>query len=298
MATTAAKDGRRDERVQPVHHPAVAGNEAARILDAETPLERGFEQVAKLGHDRGRKPQPEQRGEPIGPRREEEAKDGADERADDRARPGLAGRDARPEPRAPDQPAGEIGRDVRSPDDREKPQDRGEAKTRTGPQEPDAGDERARVKRARASPRALDRPRKPPDRDRAEKERGDDARNRIVECEHGDERNRKRAGRHPLSEPAPANEPLPFPQDDDRREPPESDKHEAADPRRREREAAHRCGRRHARPEIRPEAGAGPGRGRSDRWAASACRHPRAPHDADLTAAGSTAPNRRSRAAY
>ena len=60
-ATTAAKTDAATKRVEPVHQPAVAGNEAARILDAETALERGFEQVAKLGDDRGRKPEPEQR---------------------------------------------------------------------------------------------------------------------------------------------------------------------------------------------------------------------------------------------
>ena len=120
-ATTAAKTDAATNAVEPVHQSAMAGNEAARIFDAEPPLERGFEQVAKLGDDRRRKPKPEQRRETIRPPREHEAENGAAERADDRPRPGLAGRDARPKPRSSDQPSGKIGRDIRSPNDREEP---------------------------------------------------------------------------------------------------------------------------------------------------------------------------------
>src|SRR4051812_6020545 len=40
-------DGR-DKPVQPVHQPAMAGNDVAGILDPETPFHRGFEEVAEL----------------------------------------------------------------------------------------------------------------------------------------------------------------------------------------------------------------------------------------------------------
>jgi len=43
-ATSAATRKRRD-----VHQSSVTGDQAARILGAETPLDRGFEQVASLG---------------------------------------------------------------------------------------------------------------------------------------------------------------------------------------------------------------------------------------------------------
>src|SRR5271170_5502587 len=49
-------DQERDERcnqkaVETVHQSSVTGDQAARILGAETPLDRGFEQVASLGKD-------------------------------------------------------------------------------------------------------------------------------------------------------------------------------------------------------------------------------------------------------
>src|SRR5271169_1272331 len=72
----SGEEGCCGEGVEPIHQSAVAGNEAARILDAETPLERGFEQIAKLGHDRRREAEPEQRREAVCPRRENEADDG------------------------------------------------------------------------------------------------------------------------------------------------------------------------------------------------------------------------------
>src|SRR5580700_498376 len=37
--------------VETVHQSSVTGDQAARILGAETPLDRGFEQVASLGKD-------------------------------------------------------------------------------------------------------------------------------------------------------------------------------------------------------------------------------------------------------
>ena len=44
---------RRDqEAVETIHQSAMAGNELARVLGAETPLDRGLEQVAGLRNDR------------------------------------------------------------------------------------------------------------------------------------------------------------------------------------------------------------------------------------------------------
>ena len=65
LATTAAKADAADERVEPIHQAAVAGDEAARILNAETPFDSGFEQVAEFGDNRRREPEPEQRREAV-----------------------------------------------------------------------------------------------------------------------------------------------------------------------------------------------------------------------------------------
>src|SRR3954447_14737222 len=44
----------RDKAIQPIQQPAMAGNDLARILDAEAPLYRGLEQIAKLRNDRNK----------------------------------------------------------------------------------------------------------------------------------------------------------------------------------------------------------------------------------------------------
>src|SRR5258707_3485818 len=41
-----------DKPIQPVHQPAMAGNDVAGILYAETPLHGGFEEIAELRRDR------------------------------------------------------------------------------------------------------------------------------------------------------------------------------------------------------------------------------------------------------
>jgi hypothetical protein len=46
------KGDRCDKPVQPIQEPAVAGNDLAGILDAETTLYRGFEQIAELRNHR------------------------------------------------------------------------------------------------------------------------------------------------------------------------------------------------------------------------------------------------------
>ena len=46
------RDERRNQKaVETVHQSSVTGDQAAGILGAETPLDRGFEQVASLGKD-------------------------------------------------------------------------------------------------------------------------------------------------------------------------------------------------------------------------------------------------------
>src|SRR5690242_749555 len=56
-ANSRRKDRGSDEAVDPVHHPAVAGNELAGILGAEATLHGGFEQIASLRDDRKRERQ-------------------------------------------------------------------------------------------------------------------------------------------------------------------------------------------------------------------------------------------------
>jgi hypothetical protein len=42
---------RNQKAIETVHQSSVTGDQAARILGAETPFDRGFEQVASLGKD-------------------------------------------------------------------------------------------------------------------------------------------------------------------------------------------------------------------------------------------------------
>ena len=99
-----------------------------------------------------------------------------------------------------------------------------------------------------------------------------DAEDGIVQRKQRSERKRKTADRDPLGEPRAADQPLPFPQDDNRREPPENGEDKTADPRCRQREASHCHGRRHARFEVRTEPST---RRRANRWILSTHRHAR-----------------------
>src|ERR1700722_7259064 len=51
-AENRSYDDRGDETVERIHAPAMPGNEVAGILDAKTPLHRGFQEVAQLGCNR------------------------------------------------------------------------------------------------------------------------------------------------------------------------------------------------------------------------------------------------------
>ena len=121
----AANSSRDDEPIEPIHQAPVPGNQAAGILDAGPPLQRGFEEIAALRRSpRRRAPAPS--SAPMRRRRHgattRPAAAAAENAPTSSAGPGLAGRDARPELGAADEAAAEIGHDVGAPDDREQPQ--------------------------------------------------------------------------------------------------------------------------------------------------------------------------------
>src|SRR5665811_308226 len=45
----SSHDHGRDESVEAIHQPAMAGDDVAGVLDAETPFHRGLQEIAKLG---------------------------------------------------------------------------------------------------------------------------------------------------------------------------------------------------------------------------------------------------------
>src|SRR6185437_1008030 len=105
-----------DKTIETVEQAAMAGNDMAGVLDAEAPLDGGFEQIAKLRNNRKQRTQHEQwaghaeteRGKPRG-------NDQARGKAAERAGPGLPGTDARPEFRAANAAAGKITADIGPP---------------------------------------------------------------------------------------------------------------------------------------------------------------------------------------
>ena len=94
----------------------------------------------------------------------------------------------------------------------------------------------------------------------------------MVKRKQRGERKRETAGRDPLGEPRATDQPLPFPEDDNRCKPPEDGEDKTADPRCRQREAPHRHSRRYARLEVRAEPSA---RSRANRRVLSTYRHAR-----------------------
>src|SRR5512142_1877829 len=52
---------RGDEAVKTIHQPAMPGNQVAGVLDAEPPLHRGLEEIAKLRNDRKHRPDQQDR---------------------------------------------------------------------------------------------------------------------------------------------------------------------------------------------------------------------------------------------
>ena len=169
-------------------------------------------------------------------------------------------------------------------------------KARTDSQEHDARDQRAGVDDARGGPDPAAVPRSSRPRPRQEQARRSRRESNCAAANSAASATNKTAERHPLGKPRAADQPLPLPQDDKGREPPESGEDEAPDPRRRKRERSHHHRGRHARPEIRAESRS---RRASSRLAPLRSTPRARPHEADLTAAGSaTAPKRRSRAAY
>src|SRR3984957_21000122 len=109
-------DQKRDERrkqkaVETIHQSSVTGYQAARILGAETPLDRGFEQVASLGKDRKH-----ERHHPYGNKLIDPARIGdrgacgnPPQNTANGARPGLVRTYARPQQWAAERPADRVG---------------------------------------------------------------------------------------------------------------------------------------------------------------------------------------------
>src|SRR5450759_1229790 len=118
------------------------GNELAGVLDAEAPLHRGLKEIAKLGSNRERRAQQQERAGFAETRRH---KPGGDDKARykaaDGASPGLLGTDPRPELRSANAAAREITADVGYPDDQQDEHQRGESPDLVEPHR-DRGDER------------------------------------------------------------------------------------------------------------------------------------------------------------
>src|SRR5882724_1581701 len=124
IGTTAQEpeNGRQDDGcdkpIQPVHQPAMAGNHVAGILDPETPLHGGFEEIAELRGDRENSGLDQQRDGPAEVERRKSAGHGeAGGKTAHRPGPGLLGTDTRPEFRAADAAASEIAAAIGDPDD-------------------------------------------------------------------------------------------------------------------------------------------------------------------------------------
>src|SRR5262245_1400971 len=106
----------------------MAGADVARILDAEAPLYRGFEEIAKLGNHRQQRPQPQERSyfscaRRCKYRRHHEAA----KKAANSARPGLFRADPGPEFWAADAAAGKVAADIGRPDQQQHEEQRGES---------------------------------------------------------------------------------------------------------------------------------------------------------------------------
>src|SRR5258708_37044447 len=109
-------DDRCDKSLEPIQQPAMAGDDLARILDAEAPLYRGFEEIAKLRDDREERGDEQQRpGFAEAKRGKAHGDDKACRKAADGARPGLLRADARPQFWSADAAAGKVAADIGDP---------------------------------------------------------------------------------------------------------------------------------------------------------------------------------------
>ena len=129
-------------------------------LESLTPKRRliqDFEQIAGLRQRRRDQADPQEFGRRrLRPRAEDgdrEAEQRAADDADDRAGPGLAGRDARPELGPADQPAAEIGHHIGAPDDGEQPGDGERAEIAASGAAHSPTPPASRRRRGRAAPR-------------------------------------------------------------------------------------------------------------------------------------------------
>ena len=117
-----------DKAIQPIQQPAMAGNDLARILDAETPLYRGFKQIAELRNDRkNRAKQQQRRGFSETERRKAARLSQGSRKTANGAGPGLLRADARPEFRPADAAAGKIAADIGHPDHQQHKDERNKA---------------------------------------------------------------------------------------------------------------------------------------------------------------------------
>ena len=236
-------------------------------LTPEAALDRRFEQIAELRTRSPRRGRPRTAGDAVRPAATSSKAKGRRRRAPRRSLPTRscparrAGHNLGP----PISAAGEIGRDVGAPDDREKPQDRGQSVARAGAQKPEADDEGAGIEHrprppSPASPAArASRP--PPPRGRAR--RRPRAQPDACESERIAQRRRherQRARRHPLDEPIARSRAAAIPtarsiaathQNATKTKPPTQAAASATD--------AHRHGRGDARPQVRTDPRAGRG---------------------------------------
>ena len=158
-ATQKAENSSHDDgghkAIQPVHQPAMSGNDVAGILDAKPAFDGGFKEIAKLRGDRKARGQEQQRYrfsdvECGKSRRDRKACD----KAADCARPGLFRAHLRPEFRTADQPAGKVSADIGGPHHEQHQHQRGESGNRITPHHAGSDQGRERVADSKHGPAA------------------------------------------------------------------------------------------------------------------------------------------------
>ena len=243
-----------DETVEPVHYAAVARDEAARILNAEAALHRRLARIPSLGDDRYDGCQQKdghqallRGGEGGQGHRRADAGSGDDPR--ERTRPGLGRRHPRPELRAADQTAAEIGEHIRRPDGGEQPEDRGDPERKREAQRDDGQQEQSGVDDPCPGPEAGSRP---GDQRRREGRDGqdDDAFDERGPGKHRDDRHRRNTDRQAQVAAAAPDQALPFPDDRDSGCKPDDNENLAAPQRGGDRDGDEHESRRRANPEV------------------------------------------------
>ena len=156
----------------------MTGDEVTGILDAKVALDAGFEKIPRLGDHPGHHAHDEKRpigrGLGAGPQGQaQNAQNPAAGHAHQKARPGLGGRQTRPELWPANQAPAKIGHDVRAPDHREQPEDRlHPIDARQDAQQGHGDHNRPGVDKATARPDPLARPAQPGHGAGADRDRG------------------------------------------------------------------------------------------------------------------------------